>query len=307
MARPGVETAPHSVEIIEMGPRDGLQNEKTILSTDHKVEFIERLIRSGARRIEAASFVHPRLVPSMADAEAVMSRVPRAVDVIYAGLALNGQGIRRAVAAEVGEIDFVIPVTDAFAKANQDTTIDRLIEELAQNAEFAAVAGIPITVTFAVAFGCPFQGEVPPRQVVDVISRTIARTPVKIAEVALADTIGCGVPRQTSELIGAVTAVADSQLRLHLHETRHTSIANAMAAVDAGATRFDASVGGLGGCPFAPGAAGNAATEDLAWAMHRQGFQTGLDLDGAVETANWVCEQLGKPPQSGLAKAGTFP
>ena len=262
MAQPDLETTSQSVEIIEMGPRDGLQNEEEILSTEKKVEFIERLVRGGAQRIEAASFVHPRLVPSMADAEAVMSRVPRDTNTIYAGLALNGLGIRRAIAAEVDEIDYVIPATEAFANANQKSSVDGLIEELAQNAEDAAAAGIPVTVTFAVAFGCPFQGDVPTQQVVDIVSRTIERTPAKVAEVALADTIGCGVPRQTSELFGAVRAVTDSPLRLHLHETRHTAISNAMAAIDSGVTRFDASVGGLGGCPFAPGAAGNAATEE---------------------------------------------
>lgn len=236
-----------------------------------------------------------------------MERLPRDEGVRYAGLALNARGVSRAVVSAVDEIDFVIPITDAFAKANQNSTVETLIDELASSAPSVLAAGIPITVTFAVSFGCPYQGDVTTRQVMAAVSKTLDSLGEAISEIALADTIGCGVPQQTRELLSALSDLTDKPLRLHLHETRHTSIANAMAAVEMGVTRFDASIGGLGGCPFAPGAAGNAATEDLVWALQRQGYETGVDLQLAIDTAKWVCGLIGRTPHSGLAAAGVFP
>lgn len=298
---------PEPVEIIEMSPRDGLQNEAVVLGVDRRVELIHRLVAMGARRIEAVSFVHPLLVPAMAGAEAVMEQVPRDQGVRYAGLALNARGIERALVAGVDEVDYVIPVTEAFAKANQNSTRRRLIDELGPWRERIAASNAHLTVTFAVAFGCPYQGEVSTDEVVQAVTDTLRALELPPTEIALADTIGCGVPRQTSHLVAALQRVTDVPLRLHLHETRHTAIANATAALELGVRRFDSSVGGLGGCPFAPGAAGNVATEDLTWALHRQGFETGYDPSTAADVGRWISALVDKTPQSGLAKAGSFP
>ncbi|MFJ4038960.1 hydroxymethylglutaryl-CoA lyase [Microbacterium sp. NPDC090007] len=294
-----------AIEIVEVSPRDGLQNEARVAPTAAKLALIESLVASGLRRIEAVSFVHPRLVPTMADAEAVMAAVPRRTDVRYAGLALNERGVRRAIDAGVDEINFVIPATEEFALANQNTTRARLLDDLETASALAGHADIPLTLTIAVAFGCPFRGAVAEAEVAWVAAE--ARRRAHLAELALADTIGCGVPRQVRSLFALPEVRDAARLRVHLHETRHTAIANALAAVSVGVQVLDASVGGLGGCPFAPGAAGNVATEDLAWALRADGHELEIDLDAATAAGRAICEVVNVTPRSGLAAAGVFP
>ncbi len=294
---------PSAVQVVEVSPRDGLQNEPRSVSTADKVRLIEALVAAGVRRLEAASFVHPERVPQMADAEDVLSAVPRAEGVSYIGLVLNHRGALRAAAAGVHELNYVVPATDTFGRRNQGVPTRQALDALAPITAAARENGLRLSVTVSVAFGCPYEGEVPVERVAEV-ARDVAAAGVD--ELALGDTLGCAVPRQVTEGIAAVRGL-DVPLRLHLHETRHTGLANALAAVDAGVTVLDASAGGLGGCPFAPGAAGNVATEDLVWMLHRSGIATGLDVDGVVAAGRGICAALGTEPRSGVARAGAFP
>ncbi|WP_166875029.1 hydroxymethylglutaryl-CoA lyase [Salinibacterium sp. ZJ450] len=294
-----------AVSIVEVGPRDGLQNEPRIAPTSAKVDLIARLVAAGATRIEVASFVHPRLVPAMADAEDVMARVERNPAVRYIGLALNERGARRAIDAGVDEVNFAIPTTEAFAMANQNTTREHLLSELELIGAATADAGIALSVTIAVAFGCPFTGRVDPENVGAMAAAVQQRA--EIDELAIADTIGCGVPSQVRQLFALKEVRAARRLRAHFHETRHTAIANAFAALDTGVEALDSSVGGLGGCPFAPGAAGNVATEDLVWALESAGVTTGIDAEAATAAGRMICDVIGVGPRSGLAHAGVFP
>lgn len=293
------------MSIVEVSPRDGLQNEKIPVGTKEKVRLIEGLIDLGARRIEAVSFVNPKKVPQMADAEAVMAAVPRNQGASYIGLVLNTKGAVRAVEAGVNEMNYVLPITDAFASANQNTTVDAALAALEEVSGIAASASIPLSVTAAVAFGCPYQGDVPQEQVLNVVRSAMHRA--SLAEIALADTIGCAVPWQVSTVFSELRAETTLPIRAHFHETRHTALANTYAAMAAGVEVFDSSVGGLGGCPFAPGAAGNISTEDLAWMLGRAGFDTGIDASSATELGRWICGLVGTESRSGLAGAGVFP
>lgn len=299
------ETVPAvpTVEIVEVSPRDGLQNESRPVSTVEKVRLIEALIGAGVRRMEATSFVHPGRVPQMADAEDVMAAVPRLEDVSYIGLVLNQRGAVRAAATGVHELNYVVPCTDTFGQRNQGVTTRQALDALEPIGATAREAGLKVSVTLAVAFGCPYEGEVSVDRVAEVAREVVS---AGIDELALADTLGCGVPRQVTELAGAVRDL-QAPLRLHLHETRHTGLANAVAALDAGVTVLDSSAGGLGGCPFAPGAAGNVATEDLVWMLARSGVETGLDVDGIVSAGRGICDALGIEPRAGVARAGAFP
>jgi isopropylmalate/homocitrate/citramalate synthase len=293
------------IEVIEVSPRDGLQNETVLLPTASKVELIRRAIGAGARRIEAVSFVRPDAVPAMADAEAVMAGVPRVDGVSYIGLVLNERGFGRARAAGVDEINVVVPVTDTFARRNQNAAAEDLIAMAEHVAADAARVGLPCSVTLAVAFGCPFEGEVDPERVLEFGVRA-ARAGA--AEVAIADTIGVGVPAQVRRLVGDLQdELPATPVRVHFHNTRNTGYANASAAVDLGVTRLDASIGGIGGCPFAPNATGNIATEDLVYLLERGGFDTGLDLQALIETAGFLGEALGRPVPALLPRAGGFP
>lgn len=294
-----------AVSIVDVSPRDGLQNEKVPVSTHDKLRLINELIALGARRIEAVSFVNPKKVPQMADADAVMAGVPRDAGASYIGLVLNTRGAHRAVDAGVDEINYVLPVTDAFAAANQNTTVAAALDALEEVSGIAAAAAIPVTVTAAVAFGCPYQGDVPGEQTLSVVRSALQRG--QLAEVALADTIGCAVPWQVNEVFAALASETEVPLRAHLHETRHTALANTYAAMAAGVRVFDSAVGGLGGCPFAPGAAGNISTEDLAWMLERAGFATSIDPRAATELGRWICAKVQTAPRSGLAGAGVFP
>jgi len=292
------------VEIVEVSPRDGLQNEGTMLSTAAKVELIRRAAASGLKRIEAVSFAHPKRVPQMADAEAVMASLPRG-DASYIGLVMNRKGLDRALAAGVSEINFVVVASETFNRRNQGASTDESIAVWAEVARESRAAKVPVSVTIAASFGCPFEGEVPTARVVEVARRVAEYQP---DELGLADTIGVATPRDVAERVGAVLAAVPSiPLRCHFHNTRNTGIANAYAAFEAGVRVLDASLGGIGGCPFAPGATGNIPTEDLAYMLNRMGVDTGLDLKKLVETALWIETQLFKPVPGALSRAGLFP
>jgi isopropylmalate/homocitrate/citramalate synthase len=296
------------VTIVEVGPRDGLQNEPTVLSTDAKVELITRLADAGARRIEAVSFAHPRLVPTMADAEAVMARVPRRAGVSYAGLVLNRRGLDRAVDSGVDEVDVVVCVSDTFSRRNQRITADEALDMAADVVAAARDRGLFTTVTLSTAFGCPFEGEVDPARVAEFARRS---ADAGCRELCLADTIGVGVPSQVRDLTARVREViggpAGPTLRFHFHNTRNTGFANACAAVGEGVNVLDASAGGIGGCPFAPAATGNIATEDLVYLLERMGHPTGIDLATLIPTAAFLSEQLGHEVPALLPRAGLFP
>jgi isopropylmalate/homocitrate/citramalate synthase len=293
------------IEVIEVSPRDGLQNEPVVLPTGAKVELIARAVAAGARRVEAVSFVRPDAVPAMADAEAVMAGITRTPGVSFAGLVLNRRGFTRARDSGVDEINVVVPVSEAFARANQNASAEALMTMAEEVAGDAAALGLPCSVTLAVAFGCPFSGEVDRDRVVAYGARAVRAGAV---ELALADTIGVGVPWQVRDLVGGLRGeIGDVPLRMHFHNTRNTGYANAYAALEAGVTRLDASIGGIGGCPFAPAATGNIATEDLVYLLERGGLRTGLDLDALIDTAGFLADALGKPVPSLLPRAGGFP
>jgi len=295
----------HPVEIVEVGPRDGLQSEPGVLPTATKVEFIERAIAAGVRRIEVTSFVNPKKVPQMADAEEVLKALPRRDGVHYVGLVLNRKGFDRAAAAGCNEIGMAVVASDTFNRRNQGVSTEESIAAWLEIAAAAQQAGIRPQVTISAAFGCPFEGEVAPERVIEVARRVAEARPF---EIALADTIGVGVPAQVTELVSRVReAVPGVRLRCHFHNTRNTGLANAFAAVQAGVSTLDSSLGGIGGCPFAPAATGNIPTEDLVYMLQRSGYETGIDLDRAIETGKWLQEQLGRPVPGMLVKAGAFP
>jgi hydroxymethylglutaryl-CoA lyase/(R)-citramalyl-CoA lyase len=288
--------------ICDVGPRDGLQNESTTLAPAVRAELCDRLAAAGVPRVEAVSFVNPKRVPQMAGAEEVMAAIDRRPGTIYAGLVLNERGYERAVAAGVDEVHYAFPVTDEFAARNQNTTVAGAIETAAGIVSRAREDGRRVTVTLSVAFGCPFEGAVDPARVLEIAERVAATTP---DEIVLADTIGVGVPSQVDRLV-AGTVELGVPVGCHFHNTRNTGFANAVAAVAAGAVTLDASLGGTGGCPFAPRATGNIATEDLVYLLHGMGHETGIDLDALIEHAVWLGERLGKELPGQLHKAGTF-
>ncbi len=301
----GAMTANRSIGIVEVGPRDGLQNEATAVTTAVKLEFIRRAADAGLRRIEVASFVNPKRVPQMADAEAVMRALPRREGLQHIGLVLNRAGFDRAVAAGCGEIGMVVFATDAFNQRNQGVTTAESIRSWHAIAPAAQAAGIRAQLTISAAFGCPIEGEVAPARVVEIAREVADGAPF---EIAIADTIGVGVPGQVTEIFGQVAnALPGMALRGHFHNTRNTGLANAYAAVMAGASALDASIGGLGGCPFAPAATGNIPTEDLIYMLDRMGIETGVDLGRLITTARWLEQQVGHAVPGMLVKAGPFP
>jgi hydroxymethylglutaryl-CoA lyase len=294
-----------SIGIVEVGPRDGLQNEAASVPTQVKVEFIRRAVDAGMRRIEVASFVNPRRVPQMADAEDIFRALPQRDDVTYIGLVLNRAGFDRAAVAGCREIGMVVFATDEFNRRNQGVAAADSIRTWREIAAVARGAGIRAQVTISAAFGCPFEGEVPVQRVVDIARELAEAAPF---EIAIADTIGVGVPGQVTEIFGRVAEAAPGvALRGHFHNTRNTGLANAYAAVTAGARVLDASLGGLGGCPFAPAATGNIPTEDLVYMLGRMGIETGVDLDRAIDTARWIEQHVGHAVPGMLVKAGAFP
>lgn len=295
-----------TVGILEVSPRDGLQNEKTILSTEAKVELVERAVRAGARRIEVASFVNPSRVPQMADADEVMAALPRHETLKYAGLVMNRRGLDRALAGYVDEIDVVVVATDSFCRRNQGMSMAEACDTAAELVREARAAGVFSTITIGASFGCPFEGEVSVERLREVLQRAVDAGP---DELALADTIGVAVPSDVKQRLRLARELAgpDMPLRLHLHDTRHTGVANAVAAVESGVSTLDASIGGAGGCPFAPNATGNVATEDLVYLFDRMGVATGFVLESVIESATWLEERLGKQLPGALARAGGFP
>ena len=293
------------VEIVEVGARDGLQNEAVALSVEDRLAFIHRLERAGARRLEVASFVNPKRVPQMAGAEEILAALPSAPGRTRIGLVLNLRGWERCVATGCDEANVVVCATDGFGRANQGAGTAEQLDTARLIAERARHEGPPVSAVISVAFGCPFEGEVAQDRVVGIARDLHA---AGVAEIALADTIGVADPWTVRRRVEAVAAAAPgARLRLHFHDTRRTALANAFAGLEAGATVLDASCGGVGGCPFAPGATGNVATEDLVYMLERAGFDTGYDLDALIETARWVSHKLGRPPASALTRAGPFP
>lgn len=298
-------TSPH-IEIVEVGPRDGLQSESQVLATATKVEFVRRLRASGLERIEVASFVNPARVPQMADAEEMLAALAVSVpEGRYIGLVLNHRGFERARAAGCGEVGMAIAATESFSQRNQGCSVDEGIATWLEIAPLARAAGMRAQITVSTAFGCPFEGEVPVARVVELAERIAAGSP---DEIAVADTIGVAVPTQVTALIGELRRVLpDVPLRGHFHNTRNTGLANAYAAVEAGVRTLDASCGGIGGCPFAPAATGNIPTEDLIYMLHRMGCETGVDLPALLDTSRWLQKMLQHPVPGMLVKAGPFP
>src|SRR5688572_28178828 len=283
----------HHIELVEVGPRDGLQSEPEVVSTQTKLELISRLIDAGLRRIEVASFVHPKRVPQMADAEAVLAGLPRKEGVQYVGLVLNRKGYDRALAAGCREIGMVTAATDSFAQRNQGASIEETVQAWEEIAPLAHDAGIRAQVTISVSFGCPFEGEVPAERVVTIAERLARSRPL---EIAIAYTIGVAVPSHVVSLVERLRrAIPGTPIRCHFHNTRNTAVANVYAAAQAGVRVFDSSVGGLGGCPFAPNATGNVATEDILYMMSRAGFDAGIDLERMIDAARWLQSVRGKP------------
>lgn len=295
------------ITVMEVSPRDGLQNEDAMLSTEQKLELIDHALAAGCKRIEVTSFVHPKVVPQMADAEAVCAGLPQRGDVSYAGLILNQRGYDRLRATErLNEAGLVVPASDTFGERNQGFNVADALDMATGIIRHGANSGFPVQVTIAVAFGCPFEGEVPLQRVVDIAKALADAAPV---EIALADTIGVGVPAQVAQAFTALREALgpDMPLRAHFHDTRNTGIANAYAAWQAGVQTLDASIGGIGGCPFAPNASGNIATEDLVYMLDRSAVEHGVDLDRLIEGAAWLEPVLGKSVPSMLLKAGGFP
>lgn len=295
------------IEMVEVSPRDGLQNEPGFFPTADKIELITRALVAGVRRIEVASFVHPGRVPQMADAEAVVAALPRRdpKDVTYIGLVLNKRGALRALETQVHELGAVVSASDGFGMRNQGRTSDETLEDAIEIIRLAKENGRSAQATISVAFGCPFDGEIAPSRVADLARRVAVAGP---REIAIADTIGVGVPNQVKAVMAAVKAAAPGlPIRAHFHDTRNTAVANAWAAVESGATTIDASIGGVGGCPFAPNATGNVATEDVQYMLQRSGVETGLSLDGLIDAAKWLGTRMGRQLPGLVSRAGGFP
>ncbi len=293
------------LEIVEVSPRDGLQNERAIFATEDKVALIDMALAAGLRRMEVASFVNPTRVPQMADAEAVLEAVRDRPGLVRIGLVLNRRGLDRALRAGVDEINFVCAASDTFAARNQGSTIADLLESWAEVAAIARHENIRTTATITTVFGCPFEGEIDPAHVDHLVARIAESQP---DEIALADTIGVAAPGNVNRAFaGAAAAAPGIKLRAHFHNTRNTGIANAYAAMLNGVTALDASIGGIGGCPFAPAATGNIPTEDLTYMLQRMGHVPELDVSAMIKAAAWLPERLGHPVPALLGRAGLFP
>ncbi len=293
------------LEIIEVGARDGLQNEAVLFTTSQKLELIGRALDAGVRRLEATSFVSAKLVPQMADADAVAAGLPRRDGVTFIGLVLNKRGALRAIEAGMDELGAVCAASDGFATRNQGATSDASLAMCCEVVRLARAHARRAQITISTAFGCPFDGEVDPSRVVEMARVAASSGPV---EVALADTIGVASPGEVANLVARVAAVIKPlPVRVHFHNTRNTGLANVWAAVQAGAKIVDASLGGIGGCPFAPRATGNVPTEDVAYMLQRSGYRTGLDLDQLIASARWLGTAMGREVPGLLSRAGAFP
>ncbi len=292
-----------SLIVCDVGPRDGLQNEERIVEPAARAELCDRLAAAGLIRIEAASFVNPKLVPQMAGAEEVMATLHRRPGTSYAGLVLNEMGYDRAIAAGVDEVHYAFAATDEFGRRNQNATTEQGLNTALALVPRARSDRVPITVTISVAFGCPFEGPVAAPHVLNLVERLMAVPP---DEICLADTIGVAVPLQVKALVRGARDLG-AAVGAHFHNTRNTGYANAVAAVDRGVVSLDASVGGAGGCPFAPKATGNIATEDLVYLLRGMGVDTGIDLGHLIECSRWLGQQLGKELPSMVSRAGDYP
>ena len=290
------------VTICDVGPRDGLQNQPVTLEPAVRAELVDRLAATGVPRIEAVSFVNPERVPQMAGAEDVVGAIERRDGVVLAGLALNERGYERLRDAELDEVHYAFAATDEFNRRNAGATVEEGVAAGVRIVERARADGIRSTVTIGVAFGCPFEGAVDPGRVAEFAARFAA---AGVDEILVADTVGVGVPRQARDLVER-TLPLGRPVGVHLHNTRNNGFANAMAALEAGATVFDASVGGIGGCPFAPRATGNVATEDLVYLFQGEGIETGIDLEALIGVATWLESILGRELEGQVYKAGTF-
>jgi hydroxymethylglutaryl-CoA lyase/(R)-citramalyl-CoA lyase len=291
-----------TVTICDVCPRDGLQNEKTILDPATRAELVDMLAAAGVPRIEAVSFVNPARVPQMAGAEEVVAAIDRREGVVYAGLVLNERGYDRLAGTGLDEVHVAFAATETFNRKNQNASPAESLEGAKRIVERAHADGIRATVTIGVSFGCPFEGAVDPGEVLR-FAESLAGAGAD--EIVLADTVGVAVPRQAKHLV-AETVELGKPVGVHLHNTRNTGFANAYAAIEAGATVLDASVGGVGGCPFAPRATGNICTEDLVYMLHGEGVETGIDLDALISVAEWLEGQLGRELPGQVYRAGTF-
>ena len=291
-----------AVTVCDVGPRDGLQNDAVILEPAVRAELVDRLATAGLSRIEAVSFVNPARVPQMAGAEEVVAAIHPVEGVTYAGLVLNERGYDRFATTELTEAHYAFAVSEEFNQRNSGAPTEESVAAGERVVARAKADGIRATVTLGTSFGCPFQGAVDPGRVLELAARFVEGG---VDEVVFADTVGVGVPRQVRHIVseGAKLGVP---VGVHLHNTRSTGYANALVALEAGATVFDASVGGIGGCPFAPRATGNIATEDLVYLLHGEGVETGIDLDALIEVAAWLEERLGRPLEGQVYKAGGF-
>jgi isopropylmalate/homocitrate/citramalate synthase len=289
--------------VCDVGPRDGLQNEDKVLEPPVRAELCDRLAGAGLVRMEAASFVNPKLVPQMTGAEEVMAALHRKPGTVYAGLVLNEKGYDRALAAGVDEVHYAFAATDTFGRRNQNATVEEGLKTALALVARARADRMPITVTLSVAFGCPFEGPVPASRVLGIVERLMA---IPADEICLADTIGVGVPAQVHELVRGARNLG-ATVGAHFHNTRNTGYANAVAALEEAVVSLDASVGGAGGCPFAPNATGNIATEDLVYLLRGLGVETAINLEALIETSRWLGQQLGKELPGMLARAGDYP
>ena len=293
------------VSIVEVGPRDGLQSEPEVLSTSSKLEFIAKAVDAGITRLEVASFVNPKKVPQMADSEELLAALPVSDAVSYIGLLMNERGLDRALETPVHEIGMVVVATDTYNMRNQGVPTDDSIESWLKIAERAKANGKIANVMISAAFGCPYEGEVPVARVIEIAKRLME---AETAELGIADSIGVAVPNQVTDLVGELrNHFGEVPLRMHLHNTRNTGLANAYAAVDAGVEYVDSSIAGIGGCPFAPRATGNIPTDDLMYMLDRAGVETGVSLQKIVETSQWLEQEIGRELPAMLPKAGIFP
>jgi (R)-citramalyl-CoA lyase len=286
------------ISICEVGPRDGLQNEQEVLAPKTRAELVNQLAAAGLSVVEAASFVSAERVPQMAGAEEVVEGIERRDGTLYAGLALNEQGYDRLRAAGLDEVRFAVAATESFSKRNANASVEEAVGAAVRVLARAREDGVRSTATISVAFGCPFEGPVEPETVVDLAERLAGAD-----EIVLADTIGVATPKQVRSLVERIRKPVGA----HLHNTRNTGFANAYAALEGGATILDSSIGGLGGCPFAPRATGNIATEDLVYMLEGDGIETGADLDALIAISEWLEALLGRPLEGQLYRAGRFP
>ena len=290
------------VAICDVGPRDGLQNQPKNLEPRTRADLVNRLAAAGLPRIEACSFVNPERVPQMAGAEEVVEGIDRVDGVIYAGLALNEKGYERLAATGLDEVHYAFAATETFNQRNQNASVDQSVASAKRIVERAHADGIRATVTIGVSFGCPFEGAVDPAKVLALAEQLSSGG---ADEIVFADTVGVGVPRQVERLVSEGVKLG-KPIGVHLHNTRNTGFVNAYAAIDAGATMLDASVGGIGGCPFAPRATGNISTEDLVYMLHGEGIETGIDLDELISVAEWLEGVLERQLEGQIYRAGSF-